>query len=372
MLCNFDRYIVVFSLERLIVVKFPMKRFIILTERRNKMVTKSLWLFSILFYSYSIFITDIQDDTEIDLTYCHTTKRWLHLATVMAVFDAILTICIPMLLIIVANILICYELVRSKEVVVITSRPNATPYSTNIDAASVRSGSPTVFTRQSLQSDRVNLKTCVQRVKIAFDNNRNSVSIVQEKTRSSKQIDKARSNTNSSIFFKRLPSEQSLNENFEVRRERYETSNLLARSIQLKRLKNYSKTTRTLIIISVTYILLNTLMAISKLKYLIDFNLIYDNTTTTSVEHNSTSTHLTNVYSHILFHNSTLSSNTSDALNDLVDNNELKFISESELNTQLIERISNYLYSLNYSINFFLYVFTSSEFRKKMLKLFRS
>lgn len=90
---------------------------------------------------------------------------------------------------------------------------------------------------------------------------------------------------------------------------------------QLRRSKTYSRTTRVLVLISVTYIVLNSLMAYSKLRHL--FYPILD-------------------YS------------------DSID-----------LNGELIDRIACYLYYLNFSINFFLYVLNKSKFRDILFELFK-
>lgn len=88
----------------------------------------------------------------------------------------------------------------------------------------------------------------------------------------------------------------------------------------IRRFRSYSRTTRMLIIISITYILLNSLMAYSKLKHL--------------------------------------------------------FVTESSsslrsLNNELLERVSCYLYYLNFSINFFLYVLNKSTFRDILFDVFK-
>jgi hypothetical protein len=95
---------------------------------------------------------------------------------------------------------------------------------------------------------------------------------------------------------------------------------------QLRRSKSYSRTTRVLVLISVTYMVLNSLMAYSKLRHL--FYPILDSAT--------------------------------------LDNSD-----SIDLNGELIDRIACYLYYLNFSINFFLYVLNKSKFRDILFELFK-
>lgn len=121
-------------------------------------------------------------------------------------------------------------------------------------------------------------------------------------------------------------------------------SSLLRRSLEIKRSKLYSRSTRNLLIISVCYILLNTVMVYSKLKYLFQTNYegYYEKYT---IQNNSTLT---------------LASETTANRPELIDKN-----------VNLTDIIASYLYYLNFSINFFLYVFSSAEFKDNILRMFK-
>ena len=107
-------------------------------------------------------------------------------------------------------------------------------------------------------------------------------------------------------------------------------------SVQLKRRsKSYSRTTRVLILISITYIVLNSLMAYSKLRLL-----FYPSSETNG----------------LTFENS-------------AENYPIN--ESSDLNDELIDRIAFYLYYLNFSINFFLYVLNKSKFRDIFCEIFK-
>lgn len=103
-----------------------------------------------------------------------------------------------------------------------------------------------------------------------------------------------------------------------------------------QRCKSYSRTTRILIIISITYFILNSLMAYTKLRHLFEAYKEAPKDETLGHQQHSTI------------------SNYSDDL----------------LNNELLERVSCYLYYLNFSINFFLYVLNKSTFRDILFGLF--
>ena len=115
-------------------------------------------------------------------------------------------------------------------------------------------------------------------------------------------------------------------------------TSLLRRSAELKRARMYSKTTRMLIIISITFILLNSPMAISKIHSVL----------LSSFESQSNQTLKTN--------RSNYSLNVSTRYTN------------KELNHHLVQRVSGYVYYLNFSVNFFLYVLNGSQFREILLK----
>jgi hypothetical protein len=100
------------------------------------------------------------------------------------------------------------------------------------------------------------------------------------------------------------------------------------------RIKTYSKTTKVLFTISTTYLILHFPIAICKIWYFLksnqqEFETPSNNTTTSEV---------------------TLEANPIE---------------------EIIERITCYLYYLNFSLNFFLYNLNGSQFRAQLLSLFR-
>lgn len=109
--------------------------------------------------------------------------------------------------------------------------------------------------------------------------------------------------------------------------------------------KKYTKTTRVLLTISITYVLLNIFMAYSKIRYCFEtefFDRIYEEN------------------EQIIF--------GIDSLNS-TQNMDLR-IKAMELNydweDQFYERVSCYLFYLNFSLNFFIYCANRSKFKKSI------
>lgn len=165
-------------------------------------------------------------------------------------------------------------------------------------------------------------------------------------------------------------------------------------STRLKRSKSYSRTTRILILISLTYILLNSLMVYSKLRQLF----IDENYSASSpvVESSFSSTTLSPLPTTLMPRTSSRSSSqlaelvfpaadllvatptiqTSTAAKNrtsrrLEGNHDEHLPDPIDYSDELIERISCYLYYLNFSINFFLYVLNKSKFRDIFLNIFK-
>lgn len=116
---------------------------------------------------------------------------------------------------------------------------------------------------------------------------------------------------------------------------------------QRTKVRMSSRSTRNLIVLSLSFIILNSLMAFSKFK-------MFFTTEETGPSQN------------FMMFNYTKNYNYSVAWNEL--NDDVKSTSNDQesddLTSQIIDRMATNLYYLNYSINFFLYLFYGSEFRK--------
>jgi hypothetical protein len=124
----------------------------------------------------------------------------------------------------------------------------------------------------------------------------------------------------------------------------------LRRSELRKRKRGYSKTTRMLLVISTVYIFLNAPLAFSKLRFLVANMSIDETVFSTSVDLNmTTSFDLGNISNH------SASSIQKDYKNTATD--------------ELIERLTCYLYYLNFAINFLLYSFNGPAFLSQFMRL---
>jgi hypothetical protein len=119
---------------------------------------------------------------------------------------------------------------------------------------------------------------------------------------------------------------------------------LIRKSTQVKRTKEYSEATRTLFLISLVFLILNCPMAFNKTFYFLNENLIIKTSVFNQEE--------------FIIYNSTL--NVTESINHLET-------SESE---EIFERVTCYMFYLNFSLNFFLYN-SKSKFRNIILRKIR-
>ncbi len=106
--------VVSFTVERFIIVVFPLQGRNILRVRRAIGVVVGLAIFSILFYSYALFTSKIID--MMGFKQCATELRFMNFLAVMTHTDTVITLIIPSLTIIVLNSLIgCFIYKASKE-----------------------------------------------------------------------------------------------------------------------------------------------------------------------------------------------------------------------------------------------------------------
>lgn len=218
-----------------------------------------------------------------------TYEDWFKLAKTMIIIDISLTIVVPFIVILTVNISISMKLMQ----VSLCHRRNATM--TQSRSSSSASSKRLVLTR-SLGSTSTQSRQSLNNVTMRMSRDHNN----------------------------------------ETRRETQFSSNILTNSRNCDSLlfvqhhlnrppDSYSRTTRFLVLISITYFLLNVLMAYTKLSYLFEHDQHTD---------------------HVAF-------------------------DSGSFNHEVIERLSCYLYYLNFSINFFLYVFNKSSFQAILIGIFR-
>lgn len=321
------RFIALFSLERLIAVKYPIKRYKLINLEREKRTITCFVLFSFFFFAHSIAITHVEINPESRLSFCTTHDEWYELANVMSKVVAVVSIILPLMLIVFSNVTIAYELFRSKKLVVkIYNRKKIRP---------LRSWSRS----RSNQTVEVNLETL------------NSSTVTLQQRRKSQSEPTALDGLNKKLLnHSEIYSSHNRSRSGMRRLTLFEIE-LISYSQELNRSRKYSKTTKTLLTISVTYIMLNFLMCMSKLKRL---TLVSRDNQIETLRYNES-------YSDI------------DEFSPIMDFYKLDVSSADsnteEINLKIIDLLTCFTYYLNYSINFFLYVVNLTEFKKMLKKI---
>ena len=102
------RYVVIFSIERVVAVYFPFKRYDINCTFKFKMKMLILIIFSIIFYGYVIFTSGLEyKDSEY---VCITYTEWFDIVKVMSVIDTVISMIVPFILITFSNVAIIFKL----------------------------------------------------------------------------------------------------------------------------------------------------------------------------------------------------------------------------------------------------------------------
>jgi len=115
-----------------------------------------------------------------------------------------------------------------------------------------------------------------------------------------------------------------------------------------RRIRTYSEVTKTLLVISFVFLTLNFPLALNKLWYCVNENILQTFFKTFPEIHSNLS---------------------SDSINSTAD---FQIQLESSEYEEIFERITCYIFYLNFSFNFFLYTFNKSKFRELIVKNFRN
>ena len=262
-----------FSVERVIVVYFPIKRHEICTSNQKKICILTAIVGGFLIYSFSFVTSGLEMHNSLEACVPH--ERWLNFVQLMSLIDTVIAIIIPFFVILIANTLIVGKLLKFSNPLRYFKKksPPATTNSTN-------SNVPV----------RPNERFIVKKKSIA-------AWITDERSESA------------SVSMKISPLSMNV-------------SNMPSRK------KTYSKTTKVLFTISTTYLILHFPIALCKIWYFFKNNQQDDDM-------------------------------TSDVA---LEANPIE---------EIIERVTCYLYYLNFSLNFFLYSLNGSQFREAILGLFK-
>ena len=326
-----------FSIERTIAVCFPLRRYEICTCTRNKSSFIIIISLGLLLYLFSLKTTGLEEHDSRSSCVLH--KKWLKFVSYMSFGDMIIAIFIPFVFILFANLLISIKLIR--------------------------------FSSSFAMLKKIFCKCSTKQSSTSENCNSDELSFSLNKCGKSEPMCLAKSN------LRRL-TKGDMPKSF--------ISNAPKRS------KSYSRTLRVLFTISTTFILLNFPIAMNKMWYFFK----YHNTSFSDVilqydsYENQTSEQQMEKYEKMpdtnymldLFENNDPGFNYS-VHDEAVYANKSSHYTEipyeelepdkSNANPleEIIERISCYLYYLNFSLNFFLYSTTGSKFRNNLLGMLR-
>jgi len=326
--------VALFSIERFIVVVYPLKKYLITGKRKHQKAILYITLFSLVLYSFSLKTSGLESNAnEIS---CVTLVYWFKFANVFAFIDGFLTMFLPLCIIFISNVTICMKLLKStpkSSKQAQTSQSSATKHKLKVSFRKI----PTKVEITGVTSENISVGSMIikptKRKNLMLSPNQNSF------REGSLNI---------------IESQKSYSINLETPQPIHSTRrSLLRKSDEIKRKTKYHKTTRLLFIVSVSFFLLNTPMYLCKLYYYLrQFNHY-------SVEA-SDNEYVTLNNTH--FERFNLSHNAStQILFDELDANTLE---------EIMERITCFLYYLNFSLNFFLYSFCAKDFRHNILTFF--
>ena len=325
-----------FRIERLVAVFFPLRRSFICSKKINTSCILLLVTFAIAFNSYGFWTSGLGVVEQDDMVVCTTIDKWIHLLKIMALIDTFLTMFLPFLLILSVNMLIIVKLTRnsrnslsSKMIINVSSAPNDNkPLVTNHSNSAV-SASNLLSVPTKLNNSNRNNRHALSSSKMPDDLisvDSASINVVDSRKDSDQDMGRKVSTVSSSF----LPNE--------VSRNRLGQSIKSAAYSLDTRKKQYSRTTRMLLIISTVFLILHGPTAFLKLWY------IYTNYIRRSVDNMSPDN----------------------------NNNNNNRLMETDPVEELLERLTCYIYYLHYSLNFFLYVLNIKNFRSIFLDYCKS
>ncbi len=332
---KFFRLVVCFSIERLIAVYFPLKLITICSRLKTKLAITCLFIFSLSFYSFAYFTSDIDFIEKMNHTTCITSTEWFHFASIMALVDIIIVTLLPFIIITIINILIAYKIKKQSNLNFISISPIKYRKDPRFSI---------LFINNQRNKNKKESKVCIldhcsttsQKHDIYIQNKpinkkqKDSIKIIKkrkEKRKSSLQV------SNSSRKYKNEISLSHIN-----------NINLANKSIRRNIVRVNNNPNRTLFVISIVFLILHFPLAVNKSWYFIDgnYNLIEKENIELTISNYSE-----------YFGN--------DTFLEERDLKEKLTLNEYE---EIFERISCYLFYLNFSLNFFLY--TSNKSKRKI------
>ena len=307
---------VIFSIERAIAVYFPLKCRTVCSSTNNRLGVLCISLLGSIIYSVNLSKTALEtrDNSNSNATNvttgketkCETTDSFF--AKYMTFVDIIITMMIPFILICVLNALIAAKL---------SSLTKNTTGSVNPQHTC------THHTNSNHSTDNT-----------INNHNKNSLRLTRIKTDKASELNQ-------------------LNEP------------LYDNSAKEKRKKSYTKTTKLLFSISISFLTFHCPIALCKIYYFIKYQASRASSSSSSLATSSANMSFVPTSDEL----SWLIFNASNDSNAIIYNEASTFGVESPIE-HLIERVTSHMYYLNFIMNFFLYSMNGSKFREALFNIF--
>ena len=316
---------VAFSIERLIAIYFPLKCREICKSSAKKFLTFLIIFSGLLIYSFNLITTGLRAHETV--TRCSPYKDWIDFVEYITIADVTFTMIVPFILISILNILIAFKLTKKRI---------------------FKSISQIKLAKDSTLIKKINFGE-EKKIKIELNSNKNGTVKQNLKVR----FTKSSTNDNNDTV-KILPSSTCT---FSCSKSKGNT-NIITRK------KQYSRTTKVVLSISTTFLILHSPIAICKLNSFLKYRRSNPLDAVTHVYNQSADGEILHHY----FSGSSL--NRSSYRNITIIANASYNNSETVIFDHLIERVSNNIYYLNFLINFFLYSLNGSKFRNALIRMF--
>ena len=302
----------------------------------------------------------------------------------MSGIDILFTIAIPFLIITVANLLIIYKLMKSTKPMVddlkrIRTKFKMSPYESSNSFSSSHHRFASRHTSKEASSGkqkRIRFQHCendrTNSIKFLDDVDHSEFSVRYKNQSQTKGLRNFRSFNSLHNQEDRVSRKVSINSMNETMSEfqfnvfnGVKSNQILRKSVRTKRYKSYSETTKTLLVISIMFLILHLPIGLNKLWYLVreNFQTNYENVEKVDV-FKMNNKEFANLNSNFTY----------EFLNSTMMKSYLNKINSNEFE-EIFERLSCYVYYFNFSLNFFLYTYNKAKFRQTFLdslkKIFR-
>jgi hypothetical protein len=328
---HFKRLVVAFSIERMLIVYFPLFQYRLNTQRNRKICVFSLALFALGFYSFTAYCAEIE--TLFASKKCTMPDKWMSIMEHFIFIDVFLSILVPFFIMIFFNFLICVGLLekyfyfnwkksRIKRLIV-------------VGAASSSATNHTIRRVSLLLVRKLNAKSLKKRKRDSFRTTRMLLGVTSVILLLNFPIVYTKL---SSLFYDLFEQEKEID---------YVTRNMES-SIQdydfLANGKNFTKSSL------LRKHFLNKIIGHEKEDEFYSKN---NQTASLEIQPSYKRKDENEIYSN--------SNEQNDA--DL-------FLSDFEIRSRIIDHLACWLFYLNYSLNFLLYTFNSKKFKNTFLKIF--